>query len=138
MSRAQINSNLWNQLVGIYAEMGRSTPPRPAGAGGGKGRYTNWLRSAIAQGQNELNTYRNQQQLQKATEPLLAKINEKQPTLTTAELSSTLETGRGGLRAPKLKVGKGKNIAKLKTAEYINPMGGGMTATPYGSSLNLA
>ena len=80
---------------------------------------------------------RNQLRMQNAPkEPVLQRS--KEPTLTTAELSSTLETGRGGLRSPKLKVGKGKNIAKLKTSEYINPMGGGMTATPYGSSLNLA
>ena len=138
MSRETINLALFNTLEGIYREMGRPIPARPPGASGGKGAYTNWLKGAIQQGQNELTTWRNQQSLKAATEPLLAKIEQKQPTLTTAELSSTLESGRGGLRAPKLKVGKGKNIAKLKTAEYINPMGGGMTATPYGSSLNLA
>ena len=155
-NRAAINSQLFNQLAGIYRQMGQGVPARPSWASGGKGAYTNWLQSEISNAQGLLANYQMQQQQQQmmqqqaaaqqsmmqAQQKSLAAMQAAQSVPTT-NLKSTLKSD-GAVRGARSKTQRraqqeGVRAANvLQASQYISPTSGGLTSRPYGSSINLA
>ena len=152
---AALNAQLFNQLAGIYGQMGRGVPGRPPGASGGKGRYTNWLRNLIGIANQELAAYQQQQynqqlqaqQAQAAKAMADAQKNamaalESASGMNTTDLKSTL--GSGGVRRARSATQRraqeqGVRAANvLSASQYINPTTGGLTAKPPGGTINLA
>ena len=60
------------------------------------------------------------------------------PVAPTNTLVSQLKMGQGGARPAKGKTTPRKTRDLIKTSSYIDPITSTMSATPYGSSLNLA
>lgn len=60
------------------------------------------------------------------------------PLAPTNELISQLKMGQGGARQAKGKNTPRKTRDLIKTSSYVDPITSTMSATPYGSSLNLA
>ena len=154
--RAAINSQLFGQLASIYSQMGQGVPARPGWASGGKGAYTNWLRSEINNANNKLAQYQANQQMQQmmqqqqAAQQAMIKAQQK----SIAAMQSASGMGQTNLRSTLKSDGavrgarsvtqrraqqEGVRAANvLQASQYISPTGGGMTAKPYGSSINLA
>ena len=155
-NRAQINSQLFGQLAGIYQQMGQGVPARPSWASGGGGAYTNWLQSEITNAQGKLANYQMQQQQQQmmqqqaAAQQAMMQAQQKSIAamqaasgMSQTNLKSTLKSDgavRGARSATQRRAQQeGVRAANvLQASQYISPTGGGMTSKPYGSSINLA
>ena len=141
-----VNASLFNELVGIYTELGKPVPH--AGRPDLKGsKRTAALNSLLAQGRNELNAFRNKQlqdqmiQAQQAMRSQLAALNK--PKSQPNVLKSTLSSGERGVRGRRSRQQlraqeQGLRAAnQLQSGPYLGPQGS-PSATPYGSSINLA
>ena len=158
-NRAQINSQLFNQLAGIYQQMGQGVPARPGWASGGKGAYTNWLQAEIGVAQGKLAQYQANQQAQQMQQMMQQQVAAQQSMMqaqqksiaamqsasgvNTTNLKSTLKSDgavRGARSVTQRRAQKeGVRAANvLQASQYISPTGGGLTSRPYGSSINLA
>lgn len=67
-----------------------------------------------------------------------APVKRAAPILPTNKLISQLKMGQGGVKRSKAKSAGNKTRDLIKTSSYIDPITSTMSATPYGSSLNLA
>lgn len=143
-------ASVFNQLAGIYAQMGRGIPGDGRPDLKGKQRL-NVLLSMLPGAQAELSNYRNQQlqeQMQSAQRAQASALKKLlKPKSTVKNLVSTLgskkDTGVRGARSrtQKLAMERGtRNANLLQAGAYLNPAsaGGGMASTPFGSSINLA
>ena len=145
MSRAAENQRLFNQAAQIYAQMGMGVPGFAGKPGGG--RRTAHLQNVISQGQQMLNQYRQRQlqnqmrQAQQAARSQLAALNQagSQPKTLQATLGQA-ESGVRGRRSRTQLLAQQQGVratSQLQSGPYTSP-GGGQSATPYGSSINLA
>ena len=144
-----VNASLFNELVSIYTQLGKPVPH--AGRPDLKGqKRTAALTALISQGRNELSMFRQRQlqnqmmQAQRAQQSMMAQL--LKPKSAPKQLQSTLASGERGVRGArsrqqKLAMQSGVRAANpLQAGAYLNPAagGGGQSATPYGSSINLA
>ena len=86
-NRAQINSQLFNQLAGIYQQMGQGVPARPGWASGGGGAYTNWLQSEINNAQTKLAQYQANQQAQQMQQMMQQQVAAQQSMMQAQQKS---------------------------------------------------
>lgn len=138
MSTAQQNAALFNQLADIYGQMNMPIPARPPGASGG-GKYTAWLQEAIRVGNNALSQYRTNE-----LKSQLATANKSQQLkFTRSVLESTLGQADKGVRGRRSRQQQRmqeqgvRASSQLQAGPYLGPQGG-VSSTPYGSSINLA
>ena len=144
-ARAAQNQALFNQAAAIYGQMGMGVPSF-AGKGG-KGRYTSHLQSVISQGYAMLGQYRQrqlQQQMMQAQQAQASALsNLLKPKSQPNTLKSTLASGDAGVRSRRSRtqqVAQEQGIRaanQLQAGPYMGPQGG-RSATPFGSSINLA
>ena len=144
-ARAAQNQQLFQQAAAIYGQMGMGVPS--FGGRPGKGRFTSHLQNVIAQGQNMLAQYRQRQlqqqmmQAQQAQASAMAQL--LKPKSQPRTLQSTLAAGDAGVRSRRsrtqqLAMEQGVRASnQLQAGPYLGPQGG-QSATPYGSSINLA
>jgi len=145
-ARAAQNQQLFNQAATIYGQMGMGVPAF-SGRGGG-GRFTSHLQNVISQGQNMLAQYRQrqlQQQMVQAQQAQASRMAELlKPKSIPKTLQSTLAAGTGAgvrsrrSRTQQMAMDQGVRASnQLQAGPYMGPQGG-RSATPYGSSINLA
>ena len=139
-------ASVFNQLASIYGQMGRGIPGDGRPDLKGKKRLQ-VLQSMLGPAQQELNNYRNQQlqnqmrQAQQAARSQLAALNQAGSVPKT--LQATLgqaESGVRGRRSRTQLLAQQQGVratSQLQSGPYTSP-GGGQSATPYGSSINLA
>jgi len=143
--RAAQNTALFNQAAAIYGQMGMGVPAF-SGKGGG-GRRTSFLQNAISQGQTMLAQYRQrqlQQQMMQAQQAQASRMAALlRPQSQPKTLQSTLAAGDAGVRSRRsrtqqMAMDQGVRASnQLQAGPYMGPQGG-RSATPYGSSINLA
>tara|TARA_E500000331_G_C17211930_1_gene694132 strand:+ start:405 stop:773 length:369 start_codon:yes stop_codon:yes gene_type:complete len=102
----------------------------------------NHARYSVQRGQNRrydavMNLVRNPRP-KKLPEAPKAPTQKAAPLAPTNTLVSQLKMGQGGARPAKGKTTPRKTRDLIKTSSYIDPITSTMSATPYGSSLNLA
>lgn len=157
--RAAINSQLFSQLASIYGQMGQGVPSRPGWASGGKGAYTNWLRSEINNANNKLAQYQANQQAQQMQQMMQQQQAAQQAMIQAQQKSMAAMQAASGMGQTNLKstlksdgaVRGARSVTQrraqqegvraanvLQASQYISPTGGGLTSKPYGSSINLA
>ena len=141
-----VNASLFNELVGIYTELGKPVPHhgRPDLKGS---KRTAALHSLIATGRHELSAWRQrqlQQQMiaaQQAMRSQLAALNKpkSQPNVLKSTLSQSDSGVRGRRSRQQLRAQEqGLRAAnQLQSGPYLGPQGS-PSASPYGSSINLA
>ena len=139
-------AQVFNQLASIYGQMGRGIPGDGRPDLKGKQRL-NVLRSMLGPAQQELNNWRNQQlqnqmrAAQEAARSQLAALNK--PKSIPKTLQATLGQAEAGVRGrrsrtQKIAMEQGvRNSQQLQAGPYTGP-GGGLSAQPFGSHLNLA
>jgi|AACY02.2.fsa_nt_gi hypothetical protein len=147
-ARAQQNQQLFNQAAGIYSQLGMGVP----GFGGkpGGGRFTSHLQNVITQGMNMLSQRRMQQMQQQMIQAQQAQAsamaNLLKPKSQPKTLQSTLASGKAGVQSARSRTQKAAMQSGVRAANplqagaYLQPAagGGGASATPYGSNINLA
>ena len=139
-ARAAQNQQLFNQAASIYGQMGMGVPAF-TGKGGG-GRLTAHLENVISQGRSMLADYQMRQMQNQFRDALRAQQSQPQRSITR-ELKSTLASGGGGVRRRRSRsqlMAQQQGVRasnQLQAGPYLGPQGGA-TATPYGSSINLA
>ena len=144
-----VNASLFNELVSIYTQLGKPVPH--AGRPDLKGsKRTAALNQLLSQGRTELSMFRQRQlqdqmmQARRAQQSMMQQL--LKPKSAPKNLQSTLASGESGVRGArsrqqKLAMQSGVRAANpLQAGAYLNPAagGGGQSATPYGSSINLA
>ena len=140
MSRAAQNQQLFAQAAAIYGQMGMGVP-NFTGKGGG-GRRTAFLQQVITQGQNLLNQYRQRQLQQQMASAMRATPSAPQRSIPKT-LQATLGQAESGVRGRRSRQQlrmqeQGIRAAnQLQAGPYLGPQGS-PSATPYGSSINLA
>jgi hypothetical protein len=137
---------VFNQLASIYGQMGRGIPGdgRPDLKGKQRLRV---LQGMLGPAQQELNNYRNQQlqqQMMSAQRAQASRMAELlKPKSQPRTLQSTLAASDAGVRSRRsrtqqLAMEQGVRASnQLQAGPYLGPQGG-RSATPYGSSINLA
>ena len=140
MSRAAENERLFAQAAAIYGQMGMGVPTftgRP-----GKGRRTAFLQQVIQQGQAMLNNYRSRQ-LQNQMRAAQQAARSAPQRSVPKTLQSTLAQGDSGVRGRRSRqqlMAQQQGVRasnQLQAGPFIGPQGS-PSATPYGSSINLA
>lgn len=145
-ARAAQNQQLFQQAAAIYGQMGMGVPA--FGGRPGKGRFTSHLQNVISQGQNMLAQYRQRQLQQQMMQAQMAQASRMaellKPKSVPKTLQSTLASGTGAgvrsrrSRTQQMAMDQGVRAAnQLQAGPYLGPQGG-QSATPYGSSINLA
>ena len=144
-ARAAQNEQLFQQAAAIYGQMGMGVPSF-SGKGGG-GRRTSFLQNVIMQGQNMLAQYRQRQLQQQMMQAQMAQASRMaallKPQSQPKTLQSTLSSSDSGVRSRRsrtqqLAMDQGVRASnQLQAGPYMGPQGG-QSATPYGSSINLA
>ena len=139
-ARAAENQRLFAQAAAIYGQMGMGVPAftgRP-----GKGRRTAFLQQMIQQGQAMLNSYRSRQLQDQMRAAQQAARSAPQRSVPKT-LQSTLAQGDSGVRGRRsrqqlMAQQQGVRAAnQLQAGPFLGPQGS-PSATPYGSSINLA
>ena len=139
-ARAAENQRLFAQAAAIYGQMGMGVPAftgRP-----GKGRRTAFLQQVIQQGQAMLNNYRSRQLQDQMRAAQQAARSAPQRSVPKT-LQSTLAQGDSGVRGRRsrqqlMAQQQGVRAAnQLQAGPFLGPQGS-PSATPYGSSINLA
>ena len=144
-ARAAQNQQLFNQAAAIYGQMGMGVPN--FSGKGGDGRRTSFLQNVISQGQNMLAQYRQRQLQQQMMQAQMAQASRMaallKPQSQPNTLRSTLASGDAGVRSRRSRtqqvaMEQGVRASnQLQAGPYLGPQGG-QSATPYGSSINLA
>ena len=144
-ARAAQNQQLFQQAAAIYGQMGMGVPA--FGGKPGKGRYTSHLQNVINQGQNLLAQYRQRQLQQQMMQAQMAQASRMaellKPKSQPKTLQSTLAASDAGVRSRRSRtqqvaMEQGVRASnQLQAGPYLGPQGG-QSATPYGSSINLA
>jgi len=144
-ARAAQNEQLFQQAAAIYGQMGMGVP-NFTGKGGG-GRRTSFLQNAINQGQTMLAQYRQRQLQQQMMTAQMAQASRMaallKPKSQPNTLKSTLASGDAGVRSRRSRtqqvaMEQGVRASnQLQAGPYMGPQGG-QSASPYGSSINLA
>ena len=140
MSRAAQNQQLFTQAAAIYGQMGMGVPTFTGKPG--KGRRTAFLQQVITQGQNLLNQYRQRQLQQQMASAMRATPSAPQRSIPKT-LQATLGQAESGVRGRRSRQQlrmqeQGIRAAnQLQAGPYLGPQGS-PSATPYGSSINLA
>ena len=144
-ARAAQNEQLFQQAAAIYGQMGMGVPAF-TGRGGG-GRFTSHLQNVISQGYAMLGQYRQrqlQQQMMAAQQAQASRMAALlKPQSQPKTLQSTLAASDSGVRSRRsrtqqLAMEQGVRASnQLQAGPYLGPQGG-RSATPYGSSINLA
>ena len=144
-ARAAQNEQLFNQAAAIYGQMGMGVPSFSGKSGGG--RFTSHLQNVISQGYAMLGQYRQrqlQQQMMQAQQAQASALSQLlKPKSQPNTLRSTLASGDAGVRSRRSRtqqVAQEQGIRasnQLQAGPYMGPQGG-QSATPYGSSINLA
>ena len=139
-------ASVFNQLAGIYAQMGKGIPGGGVAHLKGKQRL-NVLQSMVGPAMQELSNYRNQQlqdqmmQAQRAAQSQLKALQNRQSNPKT--LQATLGSTEAGVRGRRSRTQKRaqeqgvRNADQLQAGPFTTP-GGTTAAVPYGSSINLA
>ena len=141
-----VNASLFNELVSIYTQLGKPVPH--AGRPDLKGsKRTAALNNLLSQGRTELSMFRQNQlrdqmmQAQRAQQSMMAQL--LKPKSAPNTLKSTLASGDAGVRSRRSRtqqVAQEQGIRasnQLQAGPYMGPQGG-QSASPYGSSINLA
>ena len=138
--RAAENQRLFAQAAAIYGQMGMGVPTFTGKPG--KGRFTAFLQQSIQQGQSMLNDYRSRQlrdqmraaQQAQRSAPQRSVPRTLQSTLAQADAGVRGRRSRQQLRAQEQGI---RAANQLQAGPFMGPQGS-PSATPYGSSINLA
>lgn len=139
-ARAAENQRLFAQAAAIYGQMGMGVPNFTGKPG--KGRRTAFLQQVIQQGQSMLNDYRSRQlrdqmraaQQAQRSAPQRSVPRTLQSTLAQADAGVRGRRSRQQLRAQQQGI---RAANQLQAGPFMGPQGS-PSATPYGSSINLA
>ena len=144
-ARAAQNEQLFQQAAAIYGQMGMGVPSFSGKPG--KGRFTSHLQGVINQGQSMLAQYRQRQLQQQMMTAQMAQASRMaallKPKSQPNTLKSTLASGDAGVRSRRSRtqqvaMEQGVRASnQLQAGPYMGPQGG-QSASPYGSSINLA
>ena len=132
---------VFNQLASIYGQMGRGIPGDGRPDLKGKQRL-NVLRSMLGPAQQELNAYRQRQlqdQMRAAQQAARSQPQRSIPRTLQATLGQA-ESGVRGRRSRQQLMAQQQGVRaanQLQAGPFIGPQGS-PSATPYGSSINLA
>ena len=139
-ARAAENQQLFTQAAAIYGQMGMGVPAFSGKPG--KGRFTSHLQNVIAQGQNMLAQYRQRQLQQQMMQAQQAAKSQPQSSVPRTLQSTLAQAGAGvrGRRSRQQLRAQQQGIRaanQLQAGPFMGPQGS-PSATPYGSSINLA
>lgn len=140
MSRAAQNQQLFAQAAAIYGQMGMGVPTFTGKPG--KGRRTAFLQQVIQQGQSMLNNYRSRQlqdQMRAAQQAARSAPQRSVPKTLKSTLAQS-DSGVRGRRSRQQLMAQQQGVRaanQLQAGPFIGPQGS-PSATPYGSSINLA
>jgi hypothetical protein len=140
MSTAAQNQQLFAQAAAIYGQMGMGVPTFTGKPG--KGRRTAFLQQVIQQGQSMLNNYRSRQlqdQMRAAQQAARSAPQRSVPRTLQSTLAQA-DAGVRGRRSRQQLMAQQQGVRaanQLQAGPFIGPQGS-PSATPYGSSINLA
>lgn len=140
MSTAAQNQQLFAQAAAIYGQMGMGVPTFTGKPG--KGRRTAFLQQVIQQGQSMLNNYRSRQlqdQMRAAQQAARSAPQRSVPKTLKSTLAQS-DSGVRGRRSRQQLMAQQQGVRaanQLQAGPFIGPQGS-PSATPYGSSINLA
>jgi hypothetical protein len=140
MSTAAQNQQLFAQAAAIYGQMGMGVPSFTGKPG--KGRRTAFLQQVIQQGQSMLNNYRSRQlqdQMRAAQQAARSAPQRSVPRTLQSTLAQA-DAGVRGRRSRQQLMAQQQGVRaanQLQAGPFIGPQGS-PSATPYGSSINLA
>ena len=138
--RAAENQRLFAQAAAIYGQMGQGVPAFTGKPG--KGRFTAHLQNVISVGQQQLNDYRSKQlrDQMRAAQQALRSAPQRSVTRTLKSTLAQADAGVRGRRSRQQLMAQQQGIRasnQLQAGPFMGPQGS-PSATPYGSSINLA